>query len=319
MQKMSNPFQNTPPRPIWSLLILLLLFMLAGIVLLSLLSSLLLGALFGIGISELPMLVSNPGDFEEGRAALMAYQIISSSALFIAVPLAFIKWGMKSEISAFFQFDGSLLRPSLLVIMILLCFLAVNSVVIEWNQNMVFPGFLSGFEKWAKSKEEQLGELTDCLTTFDGIDEFLTGALAIALIPAIGEELLFRGLIQNIFQKGTKNPHIAIWASAAIFGIFHLQFYGVFPRIFLGALFGYLYFWSGHLILAMLGHFVNNFFTLTMFFLSQKSIIDFDPKNMETSPPLAMMLMFLVAGAVLLYLFRGFFTEKQDERLEKHL
>ena len=65
------------------------------------------------------------------------------------------------------------------------------------------------------------------------------GLLVIALLPAIGEELVFRGILQRELWRGTLNIHVAIWVSAAIFSAIHMQFYGFVPRLLLGALFGY--------------------------------------------------------------------------------
>ena len=65
--------------------------------------------------------------------------------------------------------------------------------------------------------------------------------LVIAVIPAIGEETLFRGVLQRNLTIWTKNPHVGIWLAAALFSAIHVQFLGFFPRMLLGALFGYLY------------------------------------------------------------------------------
>lgn len=81
----------------------------------------------------------------------------------------------------------------------------------------------------------------------------------IAIVPAVGEELLFRGVIQKIFTNMTKNYHWGIWISAILFSALHMQFYGFIPRALLGALFGYILVYSGSLRLPILCHFANNF------------------------------------------------------------
>jgi membrane protease YdiL (CAAX protease family) len=82
--------------------------------------------------------------------------------------------------------------------------------------------------------------------------------LMLAIIPALGEELIFRACFQKVLGRWTGNYHLAIWLSAIIFSSIHFQFYGFFPRMFLGALFGYLLVWSGSIWLPILAHFLNN-------------------------------------------------------------
>ena len=97
--------------------------------------------------------------------------------------------------------------------------------------NIKFPEFMSGFEQWAIQEEERLAKLTAAITDFKSTGELLLGIFVIALLPAIGEELVFRGMIQRELWRGTLNIHLAIWISAAIFSAIHMQFYGFIPRL----------------------------------------------------------------------------------------
>ena len=54
------------------------------------------------------------------------------------------------------------------------------------------------------------------------------------MIPAIGEELLFRGAVQRLFLRWVRNPHVAIWVTGTLFSFIHFQFYGFLPRMVLG-------------------------------------------------------------------------------------
>ena len=80
----------------------------------------------------------------------------------------------------------------------------------------------------------------------------------IALLPALGEELMFRGVLQRLFHDWTKNIHVSIFLAALVFGLFHLQFYGLLPRVFLGMVLGYLFYWTGSLWVPIFVHFMNN-------------------------------------------------------------
>lgn len=199
----------------------------------------------------------------------------------------------------------------LLLVAIGVCFTVAISPVIEWNMNFKFPDFMSGFEHWARSQENALMELTRFLTTFSSPADFFIGLLVIAVVPGIGEEFVFRGLIQNELHRGTKNIHAAIWISAFLFSAIHMQFFGFVPRLLLGALFGYLYHWSGNLLVPMVAHFLHNGFTLLMIYLYQQGVSNLDPESNESAPFL------ITAGCTiavvgLLFYFRKLYEPKNQ-------
>jgi hypothetical protein len=291
----------------WILLLILGGYVLAALILFQLIAQIAILPFFDFSFDESIKAISNPYSQETTRLPLMIIQGITSLGTFILAPVFYSKIHLNLKAGAFLHFPKGLMQPAFMVVIIMFCFMVANSVVIEWNQNVDLPGFLSPFEEWAQAKEGQLEKLTVYLTQFNGVPTFLFGLIVIAVIPAIGEEFLFRGLIQNLINQATKNPHIAIWSTAFLFGVFHMQFYGLIPRMLLGALFGYLYYWSGHLSIAMIGHFINNGLTLFLLFLGQRQVIDFDPLANESSPPLYIIAIFFVVGTILLYLFRNYF------------
>jgi membrane protease YdiL (CAAX protease family) len=154
----------------------------------------------------------------------------------------------------------------------------------EWNQNIVFPDSLKIIENWLIHKENQLKVLTEFMTTYDNIWSLLTGVIVIAIIPAIGEELVFRGIFQNIFKSFFKNYHVSIWLTAFIFSAIHLQFYGFFPRMLLGAVFGYVFYWTGNILIPIFMHFCNNAGTLIILHFNHQKIITLDTESTEDIP-----------------------------------
>lgn len=181
-------------------------------------------------------------------------------------------------------------------------FMATNSIVIEWNANLKLPEFLNAFETWAREKEDLAAEITAFLTKFDSMGEFILAFVVIAVLPGIGEELVFRGLLQPELHRATKNIHVAIWISAILFSAIHMQFFGFVPRVLLGALFGYLYYWSGDLRISMFAHFVNNGFSVLMMYLNQLGIVDIDLESPETAPWPAVVGFTILTFALLVFL-----------------
>ena len=193
------------------------------------------------------------------------------------------------------------LLPVIMVIFTTVFFIILNAPVIEWNKSISFPSFMSSFESWALLKEKQLESLTIYLVSFENNFEYLIGIIAIAIIPGFCEEYFFRGVLQKNLNLLLKNAHIAILLSSLLFSAFHLQFYGFFPRFFLGVFFGYLYYWSGSLFYPVIAHALNNFLSLTVFYAASSGLFGEDiDVSVNSSPeiPLA-----LIAFSIIIFIF----------------
>jgi membrane protease YdiL (CAAX protease family) len=108
--------------------------------------------------------------------------------------------------------------------------------------------------------------------------------LVVALIPAIGEEFLFRGALMRILGAWIKKPHLVVWITAFIFSAFHFQFYGFFPRLLLGAFLGYVYLYSGNIWVPITAHFLNNGLAVVMEYLSKNNVVQFNEEQMAALP-----------------------------------
>lgn len=297
---------------------LVLLIILAAYVVVGLFCFQIIGILVNLPFYDFDFLalmsdLQNPVGSEKAKLPLMITQAVSSIGAFILVPYFFTRIHLSFPFGKLISLPKDNGQPILMTILLVFCFMIANSALIEWNQNIEMPAFLSEFERWARAFEDKAEALTLYLTQFDSLPYFLLAIVVIAVVPAVGEELLFRGLIQNLLNKTLSNPHAAIWISAFIFSGFHFQFYGLIPRMMLGVLFGYIYYWSGSLFLAMIGHFINNAFSLTIIYLSQSGVIEMKPEDLENSLPFYVILIFLAASIFLAYLFRKYYTIQEDE------
>lgn len=296
----------------WLFLLILGGYVIVGLFVFSLLAQAIILPFFDFDLQKALQQLTPPYRSDEARIPLLIIQGVTSLGAFLLVPLLFIYRNLNLNSRTFFTYPSQVYQPIVMTVFIMFSFMVVNSVFIDWNRNLEFPEFLNWFEQYAISKEGELELLTRYITSFQNPGQFLLGLIIIAVLPAIGEELLFRGLIQNLFASALKNYHLAIWIAAVIFGAMHMQFYGLVPRILLGALFGYLYFWSGHLSIAMLAHFINNGFTLALLYIGQIGWIEYDPASNENTPPMLVVLLFLVVVSGLLLLFRNYFRTSEN-------
>ena len=259
--------------------------------------------------------VQNLGDPISHPEIKLPLYILQGSATLIGlalIPLAFSFGVFRKGLQSFFVGASTNMQMFIVVLAITITFMAVNSAVIHWNASFHFPDFLNGFESWARDYEDRAEQLTKFMTQFSSTGEFILAFVVIAILPAIGEEFVFRGMLQPQLFRATNNIHVAIWTSAILFSAFHLQFFGFAPRMLLGALFGYLYYWSGSLWMPMFAHFVNNGFSVIMLYLNQKGIVNLDVESTEVVAPWPAIVAFTLICGVLLYYFKNFFDQKKQ-------
>jgi membrane protease YdiL (CAAX protease family) len=253
--------------------------------------------------------IQHPINNPEIKIPLYIIQGCATFVGLIVAPALFLAREHRS-LTDFFKQRGLEWIPVLITAFVVIIFMAVNSVFIEWNAEFNFPDFAKEFENWARDREDTAAELTRFLTNFGSIGELIIALFVIAAIPAIGEEIVFRGLIQNELFRGTKNIHISIWIAAILFSAIHFQFFGFVPRLLLGALFGYLYYWSGNLTLAILAHFVNNAVSVVALYLYQQGKFAFDIESPESAPTNAVIFSALLTAALLYYFYKYFQDRK---------
>ena len=187
-----------------------------------------------------------------------AVQFISSVITFIVggVSVAYLIFENPKEELMMSSWGGG--KNYLYGIIALLALLPIVGVLNEWNQGISFPGALAPLEQWMREAEDAAAELQERFLSGTSYLDLIINIVIMAITPAICEELLFRGVLQNQLEKWFKNAHIAVWVAAIIFSAIHFQFYGFLPRMVLGAALGYLLVYGKSLWLPIVAHCVNN-------------------------------------------------------------
>ena len=294
MPATNPPYTVTPePQPLRSMLLLFGIIMLSAavgsMVVLSVLS---LSAYIQSKPVSIIALQANAAGQLNGWWWLMVTQAIFHVSLFLLPSLLYWQWVDRRTLADFNFRDR--VSGWWLVVPIVFFFSLFNGYVIEWNQHMHLPDTLAPLERWMRQKEDDVAKLTQFLTTISGVPQLLMALLVVAILPGIGEEVLFRGVLQRKFIAWSGNIHVGIWLAAALFSAIHLQFYGFVPRMLLGALFGYLYVWTGNLWVPMMAHFVNNGLAVVVMALNKQKLTAIDLEANDIVPlPVA-----LVAAAV---------------------
>lgn len=214
--------------------------------------------------------------------AMWMLQIIGMTIPILLTPVVFGRLIMK-EPGAYLK--TNIRFPPVLLMMvfsIMVMSTPIMEVLIMLNQKMVLPDFLKGLENWMRASEQSAQKITNALLKMNTWVDLVKAVLLIGLITAIAEELMFRGCLQTILIRWTKNTHVAIWITAALFSAFHLEFFGFLPRLALGVFFGYFAAWSGSIWPAVWAHFINNTSAVVITYLFQHKKIDVNPDEAQS-------------------------------------
>lgn len=296
-------------HPVINLIVILLMVGLGFIIVGPIIGFLMALPFYDGGIVQFAKAIQNPMENPDIKIPLYIIQGNATFMGLIVAPALYLIREQKS-LADFFKRRGLDWIPILITAFIVIIFMAVNSIFIEWNAGFTFPDFAKEFEIWAREREDTAAELTRFLTEFGSTGELIIALVIIAALPAIGEEIVFRGLIQNELFRATRNIHLSIWIAAILFSAIHMQFFGFVPRLLLGALFGYLYYWSGNLTLAIIAHFVNNGVSVVALYMYQQGTFSYDIESPESAPVNVVIFSTLLTAGLLYYFYKYYQDRK---------
>ncbi len=228
---------------------------------------------------------------------LQIYLIIVHAFSFIvpAFIIGFLLW--KSAIFKNLKVNN---LPSLLQlilgIIILVSILPIALYLNELMQTLQFPS-------WFPSDDSHIMDMMNRMFGQKTIINFILNFILMGIMAAVGEELLFRGIIQQYLQEIFKHPHIAVILTALIFGISHFQVQGMIVRILLGAVLGYVLYYSGSLWLSIFIHFFYNTAQLVLVYTLPGDFTVKATTEQMVSFPLIPAMLFLIPGIIAFYYF----------------
>lgn len=165
-------------------------------------------------------------------------------------------------------------RPSsgftALALLALLASIPAINVVINWNATLQLPEWLGGFADWMRDSEASAAKTIAMMVNGQSAISLVMLILVVGVFAGFSEEVFFRGTIQSLMITSKVNPHIAVWTTALIFSAVHMQFFGFVPRLFLGAMFGYIAWWSGSVWTSVFAHMLNNVLAATYMWLTAR-------------------------------------------------
>lgn len=279
---------------------MLLVLMIAGAMLGYIIALASIPLVFQIPFSALMQVLNMDSGLEITPAVLKYVQLILATFVFIVPANAYSRLFSDNTI-VFFEFK----KPSVLYLffaaLLWLFTLPIISFLADLNNKIAFPTSFASLENSFRLAEARAENATRFLLNITSLTGLMVNLLVIAVVAALAEELIFRGIIQKLLFEQSKNIHLAIWLTALVFSLFHLQFFAIIPRIVLGAALGYTFYWSKSIWVPIFFHFINNASIVLASYLYQKKMITTDPNEITFFPNSVLFVAFICSIAIVYF------------------
>ena len=219
----------------------------------------------------------------ENAGALRWMQFISTLFLFFLPPVFYaLLCHKKPFVHLGFKKEFNIMSAGVVIIIM---FAALPMVSFLQDITEMFPWSKAALLKF-KLAEESYNKQVAIIARMNNFSDYVISVIVIAFLPAVFEETLFRGGIQNLLSRWFKMPLLAVIVTACIFSAVHGSYLGFLSRFALGFVLGWIYNQTGNIWLNILGHFFNNAFAITMLYLSSKPGQKTDPSKIDEHFPL---------------------------------
>ena len=258
-------------RPVWVQLLLFIGMAFGIFTVLSLIGVSILSSTTGVSLFD----VSNPAKWTSANPGLITFVrgmlLVQFLGLFVIPSLLFAYFSDPQPLGYIGLRNPA--KPIYWGLAILAMFLAIPLVEYTGLLNRQVQ-FSPHMQQWVQSMEDQAAQQIKFMLSGNDMGTLILNVIFIALFAGIGEELFFRGILQRLLIRATKNAWAGIVITAFLFSFFHFQFFGFVPRFLLGIILGAIYWYSGSLWVAMLGHFLYDGFFIVLAYFQPQMIDD---------------------------------------------
>jgi membrane protease YdiL (CAAX protease family) len=260
--------------------------------------------IFGLTMKDMatPEILNLPQNIN----AMKYLQIFQSIGLFVLPAFLLGKFFSGNSIHYLKLDNFPKVNRWLLACLLMLTAIPAIDFLAELNSRIRLPEFLSGLQNYIESTSKLYQDASEAFMKVTSLKGLAVNLLIIAVIPAFGEELLFRGILQRIFINWTRNIHWGIIISAFLFSAFHMEFYAFFPRWLLGIMFGYMLVWTGSIWTPIFAHFLNNAIAVILYYLVHVKVLNESATEFGTKPEfyLYTIILTIISGICVYLLYR---------------
>jgi CAAX protease family protein len=191
--------------------------------------------------------------------------------------------------------------PQIVVaISIMLACVPLSGLLSQLFEMLPFPD--AWMQKF-KQAEEDYAKQINVIGRMDNFGDYLVSLFMLAILPALFEETLFRGGLQNLLTRWFKLPLLAIIVTSIIFSAVHFSYLGFISRVALGFVLGWMYYRTGNLWPSIIGHAIYNGTAITVLYVMKLNNPKIDVNTADPQLPIWIGVLGLVVTILLLYAF----------------
>jgi uncharacterized protein len=228
-----------------------------------------------------------------GSVTSMRVATLAGQILFLLIPTILLARMRPPGPSYFFRWRMPDIRQLLLACAGVFALQQILQVYLLVQNAIPLPGPL---QRLVDEIQRMIEETYRLLVTAHSPGELLTVILVAAVVPAICEELLFRGIVQRSLEQEVTGFQAAL-LTGVIFGAYHLSPFTIIPLAALGVYFGFIVYRTGNILIAMAAHFFNNFIAcLAAYYSMDNDMVNIVPGDAYS--PVVIAMNFFVFGVV---------------------
>ncbi|HZI54296.1 MAG TPA: CPBP family intramembrane glutamic endopeptidase [Chitinophagaceae bacterium] len=241
---------------------MIIAFAIGGLMLASAMSVLIWHQMTGKSFTELQKGLSDPANSDVMKIIQSVTAVVG---FFIPTVIAATLLSKRPVKLLGFSSAGIKLNQVVLAVLLVGSALLVSSSLSYFTNNVPIPeAWKIRFDKMELEYNTQVSAIISLKNTRD----YILALVIMAFLPALCEETLFRGGLQNFLTRATNRPWLSIAVVSILFSLAHFSFYGFLSRFFLGMVLGALFYYSGKLWLSIVAHFINNALAITMLYIA---------------------------------------------------
>jgi uncharacterized protein len=210
-------------------------------------------------------------DLEAASVPELRLLTMAGQILFILLPaLVFAKW-FYNDVGKIIRANSTSFKEIGLFSLGIIILTPLMQAYLHIQNHFIYilaenSAFVNALKSFFDTMNEMVEKTYGNLLRADSVFEMAFVFFIVAIIPAVSEEVMFRGYVQKSFEL-KMTPFRAIMITAIFFGLYHFNPYGIVPLILLGVFFGYAAYKTNSIIVPMVLHFLNNFIAVGLFYI----------------------------------------------------
>lgn len=211
-------------------------------------------------------------DLEGASVSALRLMTMAGQILFILLPaLLFAKW-FYNDVGKVIRANSTSLKEIGLFSLGIIILTPLMQAYLHIQNHFIYilaenSDFINALKSFFDTLNEMVEKTYGNLLRADNVFEMAFVFFIVAVIPAVSEEVMFRGFVQKSFEL-KMTPFRAALITAIFFGLYHFNPYGIIPLILLGVFFGYAAYKTNSIIVPMALHFLNNFIAVALFYIA---------------------------------------------------